>query len=267
MEPRVGTTVSEKFEEIRDALTPHGLILRGGFVPTIEDGAPPRTRTLLLIGNAGAALWRAFVPHAEDGPEALNLWTVRVVEPLADRFGARPLYVFEGPPYWPFQRWAQRAEPVHSSPLGILIHPRWGLWHAYRAALAFERALASLPPHSGTPSPCPTCSGQPCLGACPVGAFTGDGYDVAACRGHLVTEAGRDCIDLGCRARRACPIGKPHAYGSTQAAFHMRAFVRSNSRAKEPPGRSASAKHQRPAVADGERLEAAAPSHTALTRA
>lgn len=258
--------MSERLDEIQDVLTPQGLMLRGGFVPTIEDGAPPGTRTLLLIGNAGAALWRAFAPHAADGPEALNRWTVSVVEPLAERFGARPLYAFEGPPYWPFQRWAQRAEPVHPSPLGILVHPRWGLWHAYRAALAFEQAMA-LPPHSGTPSPCPTCSGQPCLGACPVGAFTGNGYDVAACLGHLGTEAGRDCIELGCRARRACPVGRLDAYGSAQAAFHMRAFVRSNARAKEPPGRTASAKHHEPAVADRERLEAGAPSHTARTRA
>ena len=35
-----------------------------------------------------------------------------------------------------------RAEAVAPSPLGILIHPDYGLWHAYRGALAFAERLA-----------------------------------------------------------------------------------------------------------------------------
>lgn len=224
----------ELLEEIQDTLTPHGLMVRGGFAPATEDGAPPGARALLLIGNAGAALWRTFAAHARDGPEALDSWTVRTVAPVARRFGAEPLYAFEGPPYWPFQRWAKLAEPVHPSPLGILIHPGFGLWHAYRAALAFEQPIA-LPPRAAAASPCLTCLGRPCLGTCPVGAFGADGYDVAACVGHLRTEAGSDCVDLGCRARRACPVGEAHAYDPAQAAFHMRAFVRSQRRTEAAP--------------------------------
>ncbi len=67
--------------------------------------------------------------------------------------------------------------------------------------------------------------GRPCLNACPVGAFSVSGYDVAACASHLETDAGADCMDLGCRARRACPVGAEHAYGPEQASFGMRAFL------------------------------------------
>ena len=139
------------------------------------------------------------------------------------RFGASALYPFDGPPYWPFQRWAMRAEPVRPSPLGILIHPRHGLWHAYRAALAFAEEIP-LPPREDAPDLCGECADKPCLAACPVGAFGAAGYDVGACLEHLRSAAGRDCMTAGCRARRACPVGQQHAYPPAQAAFHMAAF-------------------------------------------
>ena len=40
------------------------------------------------------------------------------------------LFPFGGPPHFPFQQWARRAEPVHPSPIGLLIHPIYGLWHS-----------------------------------------------------------------------------------------------------------------------------------------
>lgn len=144
---------------------------------------------------------------------------------LARDFGARAILPFDGPPYVPFQRWAQRAEPVAPSPVGILIHPDYGLWHAYRGALAFPEAL-ELPPADPRPRPCDTCSGRPCLTTCPVDAFTRAGYDVPACAGHLRGAAGADCVTGGCLARRACPVGGAWAYAPGQAEFHMRAFLR-----------------------------------------
>ena len=74
-------------------------------------------------------------------------------------------------------------------------------------------------------SPCETCVARPCLSACPVGAFTGAGYDVAACAAHLGRPAGRACMEGGCLARRACPVGAERAQEPREAAFHMRAFL------------------------------------------
>ena len=117
-------------EALAQALAPFGLILRGGLRPGTDAGAPPGVATLLLIGNAGPALWRAFGSEPARGPDPLNRWTERIVRPLAARFGAQALFPFEGPPYWPFQRWALAAVPVRISPLGLLNHPRYGRWHA-----------------------------------------------------------------------------------------------------------------------------------------
>src|SRR5215471_11233137 len=142
----------------------HGLILRGGFHPAEGDGVPPLPDgrlpgTLLLIGNVGPGLWPEFSSSDEAGdgaPDPLNRWTQRVIGAIAGEAGAAPLYPFGGPPYLPFQRWAMKAEAVAPSPLGILIHPEFGLWHAYRGALAFAGRLA-LPPRAERPRPCDTC--------------------------------------------------------------------------------------------------------------
>ena len=114
------------YDEVATALKLRGLLLRGGFHATPEDGLPEGAGTVLMVGNAGPDLWRVFphTPEADDGQaNGLDRWTRRVMTQLAEAFGARAILPFDGPPYAPFQRWAQRAEPVAPSPIGILIHP------------------------------------------------------------------------------------------------------------------------------------------------
>ena len=130
----------------------------------------------------------------------------------------------DGPPYQPFQQWAMRAEPVFPSPLGILIHPDYGLWHGYRGALLFEDRVV-LPATVGASSPCDACPGRPCLSACPVSAFDGTAYDVPVCRAHLRSGQGEACLGGSCLARRACPVGVEYVYGESHARFHMAAFL------------------------------------------
>jgi len=209
-------------ETVRNRIDQAGLAFRGAFNPA--DGDPGRT--LVLVGFAGPVGWPAFAasPEAHDGgPDPLDRWSRRVVGALAADLGAKTLFPFEGSPYHPFQRWAQQAEPVHPSPLGILIHPDWGLWHAYRGALAFSELL-DLPASDTRSSPCDSCADRPCLTACPVGAFSTSGYNVPACVDHIASPAGSECMDFGCRARVACPVGAEYRQDTDQASFHMRAF-------------------------------------------
>ncbi len=207
-----------------------GLVPRGAFhlADGERSGALADLRTIVLVGMAGRSGWDGFAASAEahDGLDhPLDRFSRRVIGALAEGLGAAALYPFGDPPHFPFQRWARRCEPVHPSPLGLLIHPVYGLWHSYRGALGFPEAL-DLPAWEATPSPCDTCRGRPCLSACPVGAFFVGGYDVAACAAHLRSAAGAECMSGGCLARRACPVGAEHAHGAEQAAFTMRAFLR-----------------------------------------
>ena len=217
-------------EAVFTAIGRTGLVPRGAFLVSDEErqGALADVRTIALIGMAGRTGWEAFAasPDAHDGEaDPLNRFSRRVISALADELGATALYPFGGPPYLPFQQWARRAEPVYSSPIGVLIHPTHGLWHSYRGALGFAHAL-DIPPRATSLSPCDSCAARPCLNACPVAAFSPTGYDVAACAAHLRSAAGETCMTGGCLARRACPVGREHAHGPAQAAFTMRAFLK-----------------------------------------
>jgi hypothetical protein len=203
--------------DLRTAVEPSGFRLNGGFHD--EDG-----RTVAMIGHAGPLLWQRFSAEQPDGPDPLDRWTRATLAPVAERFGAALVLPNDGPPFRPFQRWARLAEPVHPSPLGLLIHPEFGLWHALRAALVLPDRR-EVPPHTETPSPCATCAGKPCLTACPVGAFDGRSYAADRCAAHVRSAAGRDCRERGCRARHACPVGKGWAWADEQQAFHMAAFL------------------------------------------
>jgi hypothetical protein len=215
-------------EGLKRAIVAKGLAFRGAFHPNPHDlPAGIEAGTLVLVGFVGRDQWPEFAasPEARDGaPDPLDRWSQRVVGGLAEETGARAIFPFGGPPWAPFLRWAQMAEPVHPSPLGMLIHPDWGLWHAWRGALAFRRRIA-LPPPDRRGSPCDSCRDRPCLTACPVSAFAQEYYDNAVCTAHIRSEEGADCVNAGCRARLACPVGAAHRYGPDQARFHMQAFL------------------------------------------
>jgi hypothetical protein len=217
-------------ETVFAAIRRIGLVPRGALLLEESEraGQLADIRTIILAGMVGREGWSAFAvsPEASDGlGDPLDRWSRRVIEALARELDGRALFPFGGPAFLPFQQWARRAEPVHPSPIGILIHPRYGLWHSYRGALAFREKLA-IPEPAVVASPCESCLGRWCLKTCPVGTFSDAGYDVAPCADHLRSAAGADCMGFGCCARRACPVGAEHGYGPEQANFFMRAFLR-----------------------------------------
>jgi hypothetical protein len=214
---------------VESAVTARGLAPRGAFIVAPADDVPPavngrEARTLVLVGNAGPGMFQRFARECDPKRDLLDDWSAEAVTALADALGGWALFPFQRP-HPPFIRWAQKAEACHPSPIGILIHPRYGLWHGYRGAIAFAERL-NVPERPDPGSPCESCPDQPCLGTCPVRAFGDDGYDVPACARHLSRPEGTDCMDLGCRARRACPVGVEFHYEPAQARFHMAHFLR-----------------------------------------
>ena len=194
-------------------------------MPPLSDGSA--ARTVVLAGNVGPSMWDAFAATDRQDDHPLEAWSRAVLEPIAASFGGMVVYPFGGPPYQPFMRWAQRAGPIHPSKIGMLIHPDFGLWHAYRGAVLLPDRL-ELPARDERPRPCDSCPDKPCLTACPVNAFSAEGYDVPGCVAFVDDEPNNDCASHGCAARRACPVGRDVVYAPDQAAFHMAAFVRAN---------------------------------------
>lgn len=213
---------------IARAIADTGLIVRGGFRVGAEDNVPGAPQAVVLVGNAGPEMWKAFTAQVSPverrrSPHPLDLWIRVVLQEAAARLRAQVLFPFAGPPFLPFLRWARRAESVYPSPVGPLIHPEFGLHHAYRGAFAFA-AKVDLEDRPSVPNPCSSCSDQPCLQACPVAAIRCDAYDVAACVDHLGSDVNGECMTAGCRARRACPVGQSYHYQPEQAVFHMEKF-------------------------------------------
>jgi len=218
---------------IEEALASHGLIPRGGFNFEADETAPQGpsgkpAKSVLLIGQAGAAPWRYFQRWRDiqqnDLANPLDIWAREVIDALAEKHGARAVYPSDRP-YLPFQRWAMRTEGLKASPLGILIHPEYGLWHAYRGALLFDKELF-FEPQAETAHPCATCVSKPCLDSCPAGAVSNEGYDHAGCLSHVRGPAGEPCRLGGCLARNACPVGEAYRYPAEVQAFHMASFAR-----------------------------------------
>jgi epoxyqueuosine reductase len=189
-------------------------------------GAAPDGETggsVLLLGPREPEFWPAFTasPEFADGaPDPLDRWSKRVIGDLAAAWGGTAVFPSDGPPYPPFITWALATGRVWTSPVGLLVHDRLGLWLSFRGAVRLPDAIASPPGRS----PCTSCDGQPCRSACPVGALTPGGYDVAACHGFLDTEPGQRCMAAGCGARRACPVGRAWGRTEAQSHFHMKAF-------------------------------------------
>ncbi|MBZ0161592.1 MAG: hypothetical protein K8H74_02645 [Notoacmeibacter sp.] len=217
--------------ELATALAAHGLRSRGGFAFGADDAVPEGpygrpARFVVLVGHAGGEMWPHFTDwrkyQPEDMQDPLDAWSKQVIGGVAERYSARAVFPSDRP-YLPFQQWAIRAEGLKPSPLGILIHPQYGLWHAFRGALLFEDAI-TLPPVEGTNHPCAVCSSKPCLNACPVDAFSDGSFAVERCRAHVRSQAGRKCRETGCLARNACPVGAEWRYTAAQQAFHQRAF-------------------------------------------
>jgi hypothetical protein len=197
---------------LEQRLREYGLYLRGITRLNPDElesyGFPVDRAAIALVGNIGSSYWPLFSesPEYDDGAaDPLDRWSRRVAETVAAEFSLQPVYPFEGPPYYPFQRWAQRAEALEQSPIGVMMHPEFGLWHSYRFAI--------------------DCSDKPCLRRCPVDAFDGSGYDVEACAGYLRQMPLAECHALGCLARYACPVAPGLRYVPEQGRFHLQAFL------------------------------------------
>jgi hypothetical protein len=219
-----------KIEDIRAALSPHGISVRGvvhfdGDGPEMVSGA--QARTVVLLGNIGGSIWPAFSAwHSKRGRDVANpldAWSVDIIRPVAQSLGGQAYFPSEKP-WQPFQQWAMRGEGLKASPLGVLIHPHYGLWHGYRGAIGFaERIGESSIPFER--HPCDDCVEKPCLATCPADAVRATVFDVPACRSHIRSPAGKaGCMLSGCIARNACPIGVEHRYPLEQLQFHMAAL-------------------------------------------
>ena len=55
------------------------------------------------------------------------------------------------------------------------------------------------------------------------------GSTSTACEGHLRADDEPHCMELGCRSRDGCPVGREYRFPPDQVRFHQQAFLRARS--------------------------------------
>jgi len=181
---------------------------------------PSEWRSLVLTGQAGRMLWDTHVRHDLHRSDPFDDTSIDLIaswfanhRPNADW---AVVYPTDAP--LPLGQLAQRVGWGDPSPLGLTIHPEFGLWVSHR--VAFVTTL-DLPASSATPreSPCVTCEKRPCEVACPVSAVSlTSGFDVQTCAEYRAQEDSPCAYE--CLARNACPVGVEHRYSDAQMHHH-----------------------------------------------
>lgn len=210
------------YSAIKDLANRVNLDLLGVADPHAGDPVPEGCRAIALFGPHEPGFWDAFTasPEGRDGgTDPIDRWSTRVVGQLADTLGGTARFPF-GAPHAPFISWALRTERIWASPISMLVHETAGLFVSFRGAIALPWKVASPP---APENPCTGCR-APCQRSCPVNALGAATYNLEACHGYLDSTEGRECMQAGCAARRACPVSQSFGRLPAQSAFHMKAF-------------------------------------------
>ncbi|MGC1397700.1 hypothetical protein [Candidatus Binatus sp.] len=240
--------MSSTLDKICRAALPHGLNLVAATtvvrydatVKEISRAAPidPDARSIVVIGNGGGALWAALKAHAAGHPgwwnrdNPLDDFTREVVErdiaaPIRAS-GARCTTVYpfmSSSATLSFIELSKIAGIAGPSILGVTVHPVYGPWIAFRAALLLDEQLDSPGDALGF-DPCPRCTARTCIPACPAGAVSVEsGWDIPKCLTHRV-EVELDCTPR-CHARAGCVLGPEHRYPDDELAYHQMRALRS----------------------------------------
>jgi hypothetical protein len=252
--------MTDLLEAIRSAAAPYGLNLVAALpardydriaAPAMRAGTiDAAARSIVVIGNGGGGLWRAFTEHTRRNPgwrdrdNPLDDFTLNVIERYVvapvRAAGARCVAVYpfmSGGPTLNFMEAAKLAGLAGRSILGVVVHPEYGPWIAFRAALILDVVL-DRPGGAIGFDPCPTCTTRSCISACPAGAVTfPGGWDIPRCLTHRV-ESEADCAPR-CHARAGCVLGPAHRYPDDELAYHqmralraMRPYYETNIRPK-----------------------------------
>ncbi len=219
------------------ALAQNGLLLQAAFPiadldseliePILTGGADlSGFNTLVMLAQAGPQLFESQVM------EHLNLAHPfdEVVEALVavwfehNEPDATWAVVYPGAAALPLGQLAAKAGWGASSPLGLTINPKYGLWLAHR--IVFLTNIEWDYQDAPGPHPCDSCIDRPCETACPAAAVSFDaGFSVTSCASHRAPE-GSTC-EYSCFSRNACPVGADYHYGPVQMRHHYESGLKS----------------------------------------
>ena len=157
-----------------------------------------KNKTLCLLASGGKKLWENL-PHPltiEDHP--IESFSKKVMMKFASDFlkdDIEILYPADSS-ILPLQKIGRAMNLCRQSPIGIDIHPDYGLWFAFRGIFLTNLEISTPTPKTFE-SPCDSCSDRPCMN------FTNKN-----------------------QARLNCPIKTQHRYCDEQITYHQQALER-----------------------------------------
>lgn len=172
-------------------------------------------RQLVLIGNAGSALWRAVDAARLKTDDPIDEFSARAVADWFTRHHgeAARMQLYPGAAAVDLQALGALAGWHHPSPFRVGINDRFGTWFAYRVAMLANSRIPPTRPWTSA-SPCTGCATRPCIAACPAKALSPETFSLDACIEYRRTDGSR-CAAT-CVARLQCPVGLPHRYDEAQ---------------------------------------------------
>ena len=180
--------------------------------------------SLLLVGNRGQELWTAMgTVGAKTGDNPVDTWVDSALQAAV----AGPLAPLGPSIAWPgvdgvapVSILAMAAHWGRPSPLGLFIHPSYGLWVAIRGVTLLSQSVPERL-EADEPHPCDECD-EPCLPACPASALSAAAAPDVRLSFAERLRPGAPC-EARCLARGACPVGTTWRPGAEQQAHHQRA--------------------------------------------
>ena len=210
------------YSDIENLVDRQKLKIYGAFYPNNNDGLHPLGKTLILLGPHEPHFWTHFPASKEwinKEPDPMDRWSYRIISEIALKTDTIPYFPF-GQKRYPFYHWAIRSGSTWVSPVSLLVHQDVGLMVSYRGALGLQTKI-NLPPVKE--NPCLKCD-RPCITACPAGALTAKGYNVASCKQFLTTHDSNYDLSQGCLVRRSCPLSQNLERDLQQSEYLMAVF-------------------------------------------
>lgn len=176
---------------------------------------------LILIGSGGPLLWTYLKsPHIHEN-HPIDTYVGECVNNFAHTvFGDQaPVILYpRSDLVFPLQQLGHILGLTKKSPLGIDLHPDFGLWFAYRALLWTSEDVPMINPPAWS-SPCETCVDKPCVSNCPSQAVTVQSFNIKNCANYRLL-ANSSCANR-CLSRLACPFHAEQRYSDEQIRYHM----------------------------------------------
>ncbi len=217
--------MSHWLETTKSHLSTIGIAVSGVADGTSYQHILPDCRSVIVFANGGTSMWSHFLEHICSKPDNLSKQQhpldnfvqhhLRLADPHPDSSRRWIRCAATESEFVDFRVLAQQANLGYRSHLGLLIHPTYGLWLSFRAAVFTTEYLCPTEP-IGTENPCESCS-KFCVQSCPGNAFTKKGWDVSLCANYH--QQSDDCTH-SCASRLACPVAKEHQHSPLQHHYH-----------------------------------------------